>query len=184
MLDPMEPNGRRLPNKLSNLGKDPNTVTVDTSNALWSRSISDLSADAPFSERPSQFITVDSQGYKISNPNVTEYFPNSVSNWRDRLRNWSDSAETFSLERNYLPLWMRSIQPGARTELDFQLAIPVCYCKVGQADDILLNIKNYLEVSGFRFNQLEYTADRYIIDSVEGQTQDKYLVFKNDRITI
>ena len=184
MLDPMEPGGRRLPNKLSNLGKDPNTVTVDTSNSLWSRSISDLSADAPFSERPSQFITVDSQGYEVSNPNVTEYFPNSVSNWRDRLRNWSNGSETFSLERNYLPLWMRSIQPGARTELDFQLAIPVCYCKVGQADDILLNIKNYLETSGFRFNQLDYTADRYIIDSVEGQTQDKYLVFRNDRITI
>lgn len=184
MLDPMEPNGRRLPNKLSNLGKDPDTVTVDASNALWSRSISDLSADAPFSERPNQIITVDSQGYEVSNPNVTDYFPNSVSNWRDRLRNWSDGSESFSLERNYLPLWMRSIQPGARTELDFQLAIPICYCKVGTADDILLNIKNYLETSGFKFNQLDYTADRYIIDSVEGQTQDKYLVFKNDRITI
>jgi hypothetical protein len=184
MLDPMEPGGRRLPNKLSNLGKDPDNVTVDTSNALWSRSISDLSSNAPFSERPSKFITVDSQGYEVSNPNITEYFPNSVSNWRDRLRNWSEGNETFSLERNYLPLWMRSIQPGTRTELDFQLAIPVCYCKVGLADDILLNIKNYLETTGFKFNQLDYTADRYIIDSVEGQTQDKYLVFKNDRITI
>jgi hypothetical protein len=184
MLDPMEPGGRRLPNKLSNLGKDPDTVTVDTSNSLWSRSISDLSADAPFSERPSQFITVDSQGYEVSNPNITEYFPNSVSNWRDRLRNWRDDDQSFSLERNYLPLWMRSIQPGSRTELDFQLAIPICYCKVGLADDILLNINNYLKTTGFKFNQLDYTADRYIIDSVEGQTQDKYLVFRNDRITI
>jgi hypothetical protein len=184
MLDPMEPGGRRLPNKLSNLGKDPANVTVDASNTLWSRSILDLSSNAPFSDRPSKFITVDSQGYEVSNPNVTEYFPNSISNWRDRLRNWSEDTETFSLERNYLPLWMRSIQPGTRTELDFQLAIPVCYCKVGLADDILLNIKNYLETTGFKFNQLDYTADRYIIDSVEGQTQDKYLVFKNDRITI
>ena len=184
MLDPMEPGGRRLPNKLSNLGKDSDAITVDTSNSLWSRSISDLSADAPFSERPSQFITVDSQGFAVSNPNITEYFPNSISNWRDRLRNWSEGTQTFSLERNYLPLWMRSIQPGTRTELDFQLAIPVCYCKVGLADDILLNIKNYLETTGFKFNQLDYTADRYIIDSVEGQTQDKYLVFRNDRITI
>jgi hypothetical protein len=184
MIDPMEPGGRRLPNKLSNLGKDSDAITVDTSNSLWSRSISDLSADAPFSERPSQFITVDSQGFAVSNPNITEYFPNSISNWRDRLRNWSEGTQTFSLERNYLPLWMRSIQPGTRTELDFQLAIPVCYCKVGLADDILLNINNYLKTTGFRFNQLDYTADRYIIDSVEGQTQDKYLVFRNDRITI
>jgi hypothetical protein len=184
MLDPMEPGGRRLPNKLSNLGKDPDSVTVDASNSLWSRSISDLSADAPFSERPSQFITVDSQGFEVSNPNINEYFPNSISNWRDRLRNWSDDNQSFSLERNYLPLWMRSIQPGSRTELDFQLAIPICYCKVGLADDILLNINNYLKTTGFKFNQLDYTADRYIIDSVEGQTQDKYLVFRNDRITI
>ena len=184
MIDPMEPGGRRLPNVLTELGKDPNSITVDTSNALWSRSISDLSSTAPFSERPSQFITVDSQGFEVSDPNVSEYFPNSISNWRDRLRNWSSGDESFSLERNYLPLWMRSIQPGARTELDFQLAIPICYCKVGLADDILLNIKNYLETTGFKFNQLDYTADRYIIDSVEGQSQDKYLVFRNDRITI
>ncbi len=184
MLDPMEPGGRRLPNKLSNLGKDPDSITVDTSNSLWSRSISDLSADAPFNERPSQLITVDSQGFEVSNPNINEYFPNSISNWRDRLRNWDGDGESFSLERNYLPLWMRSIQPGSRTELDFQLAIPICYCKVGLADDIILNINNYLKTTGFKFNQLDYTADRYIIDSVEGQTQDKYLVFRNDRITI
>lgn len=184
MLDPMEPNGRRLPNRLSRLGRDPNSISVDASNSLWSRTISDLSADAPYNQRPDKIITVDGEGYQVSNPNITDYFPNSVSNWRERLRNWSNDADSFSLERNYLPLWMRSIQPGARTELDFQLAVPICYCKVGQADDILLNIKNYLDTTGFTFNQLDYTADRYIIDSVEGQTQDKYLVFRNDRITI
>jgi hypothetical protein len=184
MLDPLEPGGKRLPNVVTNLGKNPNAITVDKSNIIWSRKISDLSIDSPFSERPDEIISVDSRGYEVSNPNVTEYFPNSISIWRDRLRNWSDNGESFDLERRYLPLWMRSIQPGEKTELDFQLAIPLCYCKVGFADDILLNIKNYLETSGFRFNQLDYTADRYIIDSVEGSTQDKYLVFRNDRITI
>lgn len=75
---------------------------------------------------------------------------------------------------------MRSIQSGAREELGFQLAIPLCYCKVGTADDILLNIK----FSNFDFRVLDYTADRYIIDAVQGETGDKYLVFKNDRITV
>jgi hypothetical protein len=75
---------------------------------------------------------------------------------------------------------MRSIQPGGNQELDFQLAVPLCYCKVGTADDILLNIK----FSGFDFKLLDYTVDRYTIDSVKGQSQDKYLVFKNDRITV
>lgn len=184
MLDPLEPNGKRLPGKLEKLGKQPNEITADISNSFWSRSISDLSVDAPNSVRPDNIITVDSRGYEVSNPHITEYFPSSISNWRDRLRKWQDGTESFETERNYLPLWMRSIQPGTKQEIDFKLAIPLCYCKVGKADEILLNIKNYIKTTGFKFNQLDYTADRYIIDSVEGLTQDKYLVFRNDRITI
>jgi hypothetical protein len=189
MLDPLEPNGKRLPIKVRQPTLQPNSITIDSSNSIWSRSIDDLSADAPSAERPDPNITVDSRGYEVSNPNVNEYFPNSVSNWRERLKNWSDkdgngNTISFANERNYLPLWMRSIQPGTRKELDFQLAVPICYCKVGTADDIILNIKNYINTTNFSFNQLDYTADRYIIDSVEGLTADKYLVFRNDRITI
>ena len=189
MLDPLEPNGKRLPTKVGQLTLQPDSITIDSSNSIWSRSIGDLSADAPSAERPEPIITVDSRGYEVSNPNVNEYFPNSISIWRERLKNWSDkdgngNTISFANERNYLPLWMRSIQPGTRKELDFQLAVPICYCKVGTADDIILNIKNYINTTNFSFNQLDYTADRYIIDSVEGLTADKYLVFRNDRITI
>lgn len=184
MVDPLEPNGKRLANKIENLSLQPKKITVDANNSIWSRNLSDLIEDEPYRERPDQIITVDSQGYEVSNPNPSTYFPNSISNWRDRLKNWTDGNESFSVERNYLPLWMRSIQPGSKQEIDFQLAVPLCYCKVGTADDILLNIKNYIKTTGFTFNQLDYTADRYIIDSVEGLTADKYLVFRNDRITI
>jgi hypothetical protein len=83
-------------------------------------------------------------------------------------------------ERNYLPLWMRSIQPGETQEINYVAAVPLCYCKPGGADDIILNIKN----SGFDFKLLDYTVDRYIIDSVTGEYTDKYLVFRNDRTTI
>lgn len=75
---------------------------------------------------------------------------------------------------------MRSIQPGSKQELDFVLCVPLCYCRVGTADDIILNIK----FSDFDFKLLDYTVDRYIIDAVQGSTEDKYLVFKNDRITV
>jgi len=184
MIDPLEPNGKRLANKIENLSRQPKQITVDSSNSIWSRSLSDLIVDEPYKERPDQIISVDSQGYEVSNPNPSAYFPNSISNWRDRFKNWSDSGEQFGAERNYLPLWMRSIQPNSKQELDFQLAVPICYCKVGAADDILLNIKNYIKTTDFSFNQLDYTADRYIIDAVEGLTADKYLVFRNDRITI
>ena len=39
-------------------------------------------------------------------------------------------------------------------------------------------------LNGFDFKSLDYTVDRYIIDSVTGSINDKYLVFRNDRITV
>jgi len=184
MLDPLEPGGKVLSPELKNLSKNPAGITVDSSNSLWSRQLSDLTKDEPYSKRPENSITVDSQGYQVSDPNFDTYFPNSVSIWRQRFSDWSNQGDSFAVERNYLPLWMRSIQPGSKQEIDFKLAIPLCYCKDGLADDILLNIKNYIRTTNFSFNQLGYTVDRYIIDSVEGSTADKYLVFRNDRITI
>jgi len=121
-----------------------------------------------------QFITIDSTGYEASNPLMSTYFPNSVSNWRARIGNIG------SQEQNYMPLWMRSIQPGTKSPPGFTLAVPLCYCKIGTSADIVANIKN----NGFNFKQLNYTVDRYIIDSVEGYSSDKYLVFRNDRITV
>lgn len=190
MIDPLEPNGKRLPNQLNHLGKQTNTISADNSNIFWTNDKDKLAIPAPASNRPEPIMSIDSTGYRVSNSNPDTYFPNSISNWRDRLKNWSDTnlitqeVRTFESERNYLPLWMRSIQPGTKSELGFQLAVPLCYCKVGAADDIILNIKNHLNTTDFKFNNLDYTADRYIIDSVEGETGDKYLVFRNDRITV
>lgn len=201
MIDPMEPDGNRLPIELKNIGRQTKTITVDNSTAIWQggfpggfdeagrpltglaqdfnlqihgEKINKLAVSAPDSQRPDPIITIDSNSYIVSDKNPGTFYPNSISNWRDRI------SQVGTKERNYLPLWMRSIQPGTRQELGFKLAIPLCYCKAGTADDIILNIK----YSGFDFKQLDYTADRYIIDSVEGQTTDKYLVFRNDRITV
>ena len=181
MVDPLEPNGKRLPNKLSNLGKETTTISVDSSNIFWTNDPTKLGIPAPNSERPDPIISIDSTGYQVSNSNPNTYFPNSITNWQERLKNWKDDQGAgMATERNYLPLWMRSIQPGSKSELGFQLAVPLCFCKVGFADDIILNIKH----SSFDFKLLDYTADRYIIDSVEGETGDKYLIFRNDRITV
>jgi len=201
MIDPLEPNGNRLPLELKNLGLQSKKISVDNSTVIWqsgfgkgfdangdalvgmeealnlainSGNIEILSQPAPDSVRPEPIVTIDSTAYLASNPNPNNYYPNSISNWRDRLKGVG------SIERNYLPLWMRSIQPGGKEELGFKLAVPLCYCKVGTADDIILNIK----FSNFDFKLLDYTADRYIIDAVEGQNTDKYLVFRNDRITV
>jgi hypothetical protein len=173
MIDPLEPNNKRLPNKISR-GRQTPLISVDSSTSIWNRTIDGGNNVAPTAIRPSPIITVDSTGYSVSNKNPTTYFPNSVSNWQDRLKAVGNT------ERNYLPLWMRTIQPGTKAELGFTLAVPLCYCKIGMADDIILNIKH----SSFDFKVLDYTTDRYIIDSVEGDINDRYLIFRNDRITI
>jgi hypothetical protein len=196
MIDPLEPNGNVLPDTIKNLGLRSASITIDTNNDMWAAgySLTDpkaaekharMASVGNASNRPDPSLSIDRAGYEVSNPNLGTYYPSSISLWRDRIKSSyridnSGNQIPLELERNYLPLWMRSIQPGARQELDFQLAVPLCYCKVGTADDIILNIK----YSGFDFKLLDYTSDRYIIDAVGDEIGDKYLIFRNDRITI
>lgn len=189
MIDPLEPNGKKLPVSIV-YSPEPSLKTIDRSddfyqsgyakpNATKQAKMGQVGLDT--GRLDPLLLSIDSAGYDTSTANGESYFPNSISNWRARIKKWEDDAGNgLENERNYLPLWMRSIQPGDNQELDFQLAVPLCYCKIGKADDILLNIK----FSGFDFKLLDYTVDRYIIDSVKGETADKYLVFKNDRITV
>ena len=169
MLDPLEPDGKHLPLKLVSSAQN-DTITADNN----PNSISNLTIDSHIPINRSSPITIDSTGYEISDIQSNNYYPNSISNWRTRLK------QVGATERNYLPLWMRSIPEGEKEEIDYALAIPLCFCQVGTADKILLNIK----FSGFDFKNIDYTVDRYIIDSVTGQDSDKYLIFRNDRITI
>lgn len=179
MVDPMEPNNTHLPLKVI-ASNQPETITTDLSNSFWSRKLSDLTEDSPYSDRPDPIITADSQGYQANIPNTNGYFPNSISNWRTRLKSATHlNGSVLESERNYLPLWMRSIPSGSKKQLGYILAVPLCFCKIGTADTILLNIK----FSGFDFKNIDFTVDRFIIDSVSGYYQDKYLVFRNDKIT-
>lgn len=181
MRDLSEPNGKYLPEKIAVEGLDSEIVTMDNSLDFWSTSINVLSRGDPASSRPSPIMSADSTGYAVSNSQQNNFYPNSITNWRKRLKNWKDDSNNgYSTERNYLPLWMRSIQPGTSQELGFVLAVPICYCKVGYGADIILNIQQ----SKFDFKSLDYTIDRYIIDAVEEQASDKYIVFRNDRITV
>jgi hypothetical protein len=120
---------------------------------------------------------------------VSSYYPSSITNWQKRITSTVSHYTTVDgqqvpvpvlTERNYLPLWMRTIQSGSKEQLDYVLAVPICFCKVGTADDIILNIKH----SGFDFKNIDYTVDRYTIDAVTNSTGDKYLAFSNDRTTI
>ena len=206
MIDPMEPNGKRLPLSIRSISKEPETITVDGSTNVWQEGfevhkdidgnrtptideqykLDSLGINAPDAKRPDYIVTMDSTGYQASNPNTTVYFPSSVSNWQQRLQETVNiNGDQLSSERNYLPLWMRTIQSGTREELGYTLAIPLCFCKAGTADTILLNIK----YSGFDFKNLDYTVDRFTINAVTNESSqvvkgDKYLVFRNNRITV
>jgi len=174
MLDPSEPDNLH-PSASFNTGSSaPQTITVDDSNSIWSTNLSDLTASAPSNVRPAYEITVDSTGYEVSNPNTNTYYNNSITNWQKRI------GTVGLTERNYLPLWMRSIPKGSKAQPGYVLCVPICFCKPGTSAGIALNIKH----SGFDFNTIDYTVDRFTISAVTGYTSDKYLVFRDDRITV
>jgi len=194
LVDELELKNKKLKPKIK-LPKGSATLTVDASNKEWKRL--DNPTNEPFAPRPNDIVTVDQTSVLTSDPNGRIRYLNSYSNWRDRLRFWKKTdplnpsviVDEFITERNYLPLWMRSFQDVTRQELGFVLALPLCYCLPGYAEEIVLNIKNYQKVNGFDFKDLDFTVDRYIIDSVkpninEQNYGDKYLVFKNNGIII
>jgi hypothetical protein len=171
MIDPLEKDGVYL-DPATATEFSPFAITVDQTNIFYGGpydySIRNWGEPKPFS------VSADRSDMFAGDPKTILKQPSSISLWRYRI-------EQLGLtERNYLPLWMRTIQDGSVQELGYTPAIPLCYCKPGRADDIILNIKN----KAFDFSQIDYTIDRYIIDSVTGDNTDKYLVFRNDRTTI
>lgn len=171
VIDPLEINGDYLPNVIFTSNKKPN-ITVDQNNEFET---GPFTIDSKYWNRPDPFYaSVDRNDVFAGDPGNSFKFPSSISNWRARIK------ELGLKERNYLPLWMRSVQDGTVQELDYVPAVPLCYCKPGTADSILLNLKN----RNFDFRQIDFEIDRYIIDSVTGYSADKYIVFRNDRTTI
>jgi len=180
MIDPSEPDGEHLPLSITVANPTSQVVSTDASNSIWSTNLADLIADAPNASRPVYNVTADSTGYTAGNPRTDTYYPNSITNWQQRLRGVGLN------ERNYLPLWMRSIPVGEKEELGYVLCVPLCFCKVGTSETIVTNIK---KLSGFDFKSIDFTIDRFTITAVlnssnEVVQSDKYLVFRNDRITV
>lgn len=114
-----------------------------------------------------RIMTADYNGQKASDINKSTIFGNSITNIRKNVFELGDD------ERLFLPLWMRTPQTFSGVEQGFTKAVVLCYCKPGMADRIITNIKNL----GIDFKKINYTIDRVIIDSVEGQSGDKYIMF-------
>ena len=112
-------------------------------------------------------IKVDSDVPLVSDRDHQRIFPNSTKNMRSRIYNIGDR------DREFLPLWMRTIQTGDRLEQGYVKALPLCYAKPGKGAQIASRIK----ANDFDFKSLDFTIDRYIIDVIDGEFQDKYLAF-------
>jgi hypothetical protein len=186
MIDSMDFDDRHLPLVSKNSPNASISLTTDLSNYIWNSQDKNLytSRKEPYLPRPFENVTIDRTNINASDPKQKNRYPNTFYNWRQRIRFHKDinGIELLS-EQQFLPLWMRSFQDDRR-ELGFKLALPLCYCKPNMSNDIFLNIKNYLSVNNFDLKILDYTVDRYIIDSVNQYGNDKYLVFKNHEATV
>lgn len=144
IIDELEKNGRSVSN------------TVNLSNTIKSKVL--VSYDA---------IKVDSDIPFVSDADHQRVFPNSIKNMRNRIKAVGER------DREFLPLWMRSIQSQSNYESGFVKSLVLCYAKPGRSQEILAKIK----LKNFDFKQIDFEADRYIIDILDGEIEDKYLAF-------
>lgn len=112
-------------------------------------------------------IRISSNTFLASERDNQRVFPNSFKNMRKQIKRMGQRDRTF------LPLWMRSIQDRDFVETGYIHAVILCYTKPGKADSIMARIR----AEGFDFKLLDFEADRYIVDSIGGEIEDKYLAF-------
>jgi len=118
-------------------------------------------------------VKADSDAVTINDGNEVNMYISNTTNMREQLEKIGKS------QRQYLPLWMRTGQDGSISELDYVTAIPLAYCKEGQAKIVQQNVKNALANGEFDFKQINFDVDRYIVDSATGIQDERYIVFPN-----
>jgi len=93
--------------------------------------------------------------YAIENQTIDVVYPNSLDNMRDQV------IDVVGQESNMLPLWMLSTQSDGNV-LGFTPAWVIAYTIPNASGQIQYNIKTQF---GIQLNQVDFTADRYEIDS-------------------
>ena len=168
IVDPLEPAR----------GKTAQSINVKTKNDRLINNIqyedndntSSVGQEDPYKYRPiTNTLKIDSDAISIDEDKQTKKYISNISNMRDRIQAIGIT------DGNFLPLWMRTPQENNIEALGYTPAVVLSYCKPGTANDILLNIKN----SNFDFSNINFTIDRYIIDSTKGNSNDQYILFAN-----
>jgi hypothetical protein len=104
--------------------------------------------------------------YPIANQTINVVYPNSLDNMRNQV------IDVVGQESSMLPLWMLSKQTNGNI-LGFTPAWVIAYTIPGASGQIQYNIQSQF---GIQLNQVDFTADRYEIDSAltvnwDGDTQ-------------
>ncbi len=104
--------------------------------------------------------------YPIVNQTIDIVYPNSLDNMRNQV------IDVVGQESSMLPLWMLSRQTNGNV-LGFTPAWVIAYTIPGASGQIQYNIQSQF---GIQLNQVDFTADRYEIDSAltvnwDGDTQ-------------
>ena len=174
VIDPYMPTIGKTRNTFTIRNQD--KITADIINYDTDNDATGLQNSEPFRNRPKYANTVksDSNVLKVSDSNDRIRYISNLQNMRENILATGDT------ERNFLPLWMRSNQEGSVAELGYVSAIPLCYTKPGFSKIIA----NAISFTNFQFNQFDFDIDRYIIDNVTGDSNEKYLLFANYRFNI
>lgn len=112
-------------------------------------------------------ISIDSNALAVSDADNQTVYPNSFKNMRNRIKSISNR------DIDFLPLWMRTIQPNTQIELGYTKSLVLCYAKPGKSAEIVTRIK----ASGFDFKLINFEIDRLIIDDLNKNIGDKYMAF-------
>ena len=151
------------------------TIELQNGTTITAQNIDSSISSDPLRLRPqTNTIKIDSDAIKISDSKDQRKYISNITNMRDRIRTVGANL------REFYPLWMRTAQTVGQAELGFTLAVPLCYCKPGQADSIILNIRN----SNFNFKQLDIEIERYNIDSTDGNSNEQYVPFANYQFNV
>lgn len=123
---------------------------------------------SPWRQRPiNDTITIDSANINANqSEDVLKYISN-IDNMRDNINAIGDKSVDFR------PLWMRTAQGNDLADIGYVFCVPLVYTLPGQSETLKQNIEN----SEFDFSTLEYTIDRYIVDSVDGEVGEQYVFF-------
>ena len=102
-----------------------------------------IEPDVVGTNEPYRFRPVPENNVKTDNLNIsvdgatgTKKHISNITNMRKNIRAIGET------ELNFLPLWMRTSQPGQIETLGYVKAVPLCYVKPGFGTQILNALKN------------------------------------------